>query len=74
MAFAVGTYLGGNPFIQKFGTGKTQGAVYKIVLIVNDKQIAVHIHISCVYCDFKIANLWEKVNGALQPGKNFGMM
>ena len=46
MIFAVSADFGGNFFIQQFGTGKTQGAVHKIVLIINDKQIAVHVHSS----------------------------
>ena len=71
-AFSIGADLGGNSFIQQLGTGKAQCAIHKIILIINDKQIAVHIGTSVFYCDFKIPNLWEKVNGALHPGKIFG--
>ena len=42
MALAVGADLGGNLGVQLLRAGEAQGAVYKVVLIVNDKQIPVH--------------------------------
>ena len=72
MALAVGTDLGGNFSIQLFSAGEAKRPIHKVVLIVNDEQIAVHFHDLLCFSDFKIPNEQGKVNEPLQDGRYFG--
>ena len=47
VSLTVGTDLGGDFFVQLLRAGEAQGAVHKIVLIIDDKQIPVHSIPSC---------------------------
>ena len=49
VTFSVCAYLFGDFGVQLFRAGETQCAVNKVVLIVNDKQIAVHTITSCYF-------------------------